>query len=163
MINTQFTGLWGIKVRFWLCMAAVAILDQWSKWMVAAYIAPGKSVEVLPGVVWFSHVFNRGAAFSILQGQTLYFIIAAAVVVLGLIAYNLFARPQPLLQLITGLMAGGALGNLVDRFRLGHVVDFIDLRFWPVFNLADTAIVMGGMLLVIYFIWLDRDGQSDAG
>ena len=57
-------------------------------------------------------------------------------------------------------MAGGALGNLVDRFRLGHVVDFIDLRFWPVFNLADTAIVMGGMLLVIYFIWLDRDGQK---
>ena len=68
--------------------------------MVAAYIAPGKSVEVLPGVVWFSHVFNRGAAFSILQGQTLYFIIAAAVVVLGLIAYNLFSDRSPFCNLL---------------------------------------------------------------
>lgn len=149
-------------MRFWLCMAAVLIFDQWSKKMVAAYIAPGQSVEILPGVMWFSHVFNRGAAFSILQGQTVYFIIAAAVVAVGLIAFNYFAKPEPLLQLITGMMAGGAVGNLVDRFRLGHVVDFIDFRFWPVFNLADIAIVTGGILLVIYFIWLDRDGQSNA-
>ncbi len=148
-------------MRFWLCMAAVLLLDQWSKWMVAVKIAPGQSVEVWPGVMWFTHVFNRGAAFSIMQGQTIYFMAAAVVVVVALMAYNLFAKPQPLLQLITGMMAGGAAGNLLDRYRQGHVVDFIDFRFWPVFNVADIAIVMGGILLVAYFIWWDKDGQSN--
>lgn len=148
-------------MRFWLCLAAVAAVDQWSKWMVGMSLTPGQSVVAVPGVMWFTYVFNRGAAFSMMQGQTVFFVVAAALVILALITYNLLAKPAPVLQLITGMMAGGAVGNLLDRCRLGHVVDFIDFRVWPVFNVADMAIVCGGVLLVIYFMWFDRDGQNN--
>lgn len=145
-------------MRFWICMAAVLILDQWSKWLVATNLYPGQSIEVWPGVMWLTHVFNRGAAFSMLQGQTVFFIMAALIVALLLIGYNIVAKPLPMLQVITGIMAGGALGNLLDRYRYGHVVDYIDFHFFPVFNLADMAITIGGTLLVVYFIWFDKEG-----
>ncbi len=145
-------------MRFWIWMAMVVLIDQGSKWMVGMKIMPGQSVEVWPEVMWFTHVFNRGAAFSMLQGQTVFFIIAAVMVVLVLAGYNLLAKPEPLVQHIAGIMAGGAWGNLLDRYRLGHVVDFIDFHWFPVFNVADIAIVTGGILLVGYFIWFDKDG-----
>lgn len=145
-------------MRFWISMAVVLILDQWSKWLIASNIYPGQSVEVWPGVMWFTHVFNRGAAFSMMQGQTIFFITAALIVALVLAGYNMVAKPQPLLQVVTGIMAGGALGNLLDRYRYGHVVDYIDFHFFPVFNLADMAITIGGTLLVAYFIWFDKEG-----
>ena len=129
--------------------------------MVGMKIMPGQSVEVWPAVMWFTHVFNRGAAFSMLQGQTVFFIIAAVMVVLVLAGYNLLAKPKPLVQHFAGIMAGGAWGNLLDRYRLGHVVDFIDFHWFPVFNVADMAIVMGRILLVGYVIWFDKDGIED--
>lgn len=161
MVPNPIYQQWRFKVRFWLCIVAVVLVDQWTKWMVGMNLAPGQSVVVVPKVMWFTHVFNRGAAFSMMQGQTIFFVVAAALVVLALMIYNLLAKPTVVLQIFTGMMAGGAAGNLLDRCRLGHVVDFIDFRVWPVFNVADMAIVCGGILLVIYFMWFDKDGQSD--
>ncbi len=148
-------------MRFWFWITTILLVDQWSKWIVGLKLIPGQSVEVWPGVMWFTHVFNRGAAFSILQGATVLFILTAVTVVLVLIGYNHLAKPQPLLQHFTGIMAGGALGNLLDRCRLGYVADFIDFHWFPVFNVADMAIVIGGIMMVAYFIWFDKDGMND--
>lgn len=144
-------------MRFWFALIAVVILDQWSKWMAATNLVPLQSVEVIPGVMWLTYVFNRGAAFSMMQGQTVFLVAAGFLVVFALIAYVLLTKPRPTMQLLIGIMTGGALGNLLDRCFLGHVVDFIDFRIWPVFNVADIAISCGGIVLLIYYIWFERE------
>ncbi len=150
-------------MRFWFSLAAVLVVDQLSKWAVASNLLPMQSVVVLPKVMWFTYVHNRGAAFSILQGQTVFLVVAGIVVVLALIAYNHWAKPVPILQVFIGIMAGGAVGNLLDRCLFGHVIDFIDFRVWPVFNIADVAISVGGALLLIYYIWFERDDPKNEG
>ena len=92
----------------------------------------------------FTYVENRGAAFGLLQEQTTFFILVG-VTVIGVILYSFRQMPRPsiILTVALGLQLGGAIGNLIDRVRFGYVVDFMDLSVWPVFNVADSAIVCG--------------------
>ncbi|MCL1816119.1 MAG: signal peptidase II [Clostridiales bacterium] len=133
---------------FWICIAAVVILDQLTKYAVAANLALGQSWPLIDGVVYFTYVMNKGAAFSLLQGQRWFFIVIT-IVVLAVMLW--FARGIPksdrLLQSTLALFCGGALGNLIDRLRFGAVTDFIDFRFFPIFNVADSCIVIGAFLL----------------
>jgi len=132
--------------------AAIVLADQLTKWVMLARFAPGERLE-LAGFFNLVLVFNKGAAFSFLaaaQGwQTpllAAFALGAAVVVSVLIVRSPERR---LLCAGLALILGGALGNLVDRLRFGHVVDFLDLHAAPAFNVADSAITIGAALLIL--------------
>lgn len=114
---------------------------------------PGESIPVVPGIFHITYVRNAGAAFGLFQHQTGLFVAVTAVVIALIVLYGRqAARGQPLLALALGLQLGGAVGNLVDRLRGGTVVDFLDFRVWPVFNLADSAIVIGGALFAWFLL-----------
>jgi signal peptidase II len=135
----------------------VVALDQATKAVVRASLARG---EVWPDdwPVRLHYVTNTGAAFGILKDQTGFLIVTALI---GLAAIYLYYRYPPFDHLVAplaiGLMLGGALGNLVDRVRLGEVTDFIDVGWWPSFNVADSAISVGiAVLLIGYLLFSDR-------
>jgi signal peptidase II len=138
-----------VSMRFWLTMLLVLVLDQLSKLWVVHSFNPGESRAVWDQVFYLTYVQNQGAAFGMLPGKSWLFLIGALVVIVVLIIFN-SRRPQPHgIQVITGLIVAGAAGNLLDRVRLNYVVDFFDLGWWPVFNVADIAIVGGAILLVV--------------
>lgn len=126
----------------------VLAMDQTSKALVRIFLPAGESVDL--GLFRLRQVRNPGTAFGLLHGRsTALFIASIAALTVLLLALWWWGRTRSgLFQVFLGLIIGGALGNIIDRILLGEVVDFIDLRFWPVFNLADTAIVVG----VIYAI-----------
>ncbi|WPD19893.1 signal peptidase II [Thermaerobacter composti] len=143
----------------------VLAADQAAKAWALAHVAPHGSVPALPGLVRWTYVENRGAAFGLFQNQTTFFVVVAAIVI-AVILYWLPRVPGRAggVRLALGLQLGGAVGNLVDRLRWGYVVDFVDLEFWPlhrwpVFNVADAAIVTGTALLVL---WLLRGAEPVA-
>lgn len=127
----------------------VAGLDQATKALAQAALTPGESVSVFFGVD-LNLVRNTGIAFGVLAGAGEGLIVAVtALAVVALVVFFAARVTRPLLWLPVGMVLGGAAGNLVDRGRTGAVVDFIDPTFWPAFNLADTAIVVG-VLGVLY-------------
>ena len=125
-------------------------LDQLSKFLILKTLSAGQSVPVLPSSFHLTLVHNTGIAFGLLQGrsQVLFWvnlvILAVLFILMGL---RLFKKPT--LQIGVGMIAGGGLGNLVDRIRFGSIVDFLDFRIWPVFNLADSAICIGTFLVLL--------------
>ena len=136
-------------VRGVLVCAAVVALDQASKAVVVAEVARGEQVEVLP-FLDIANSRNSGVAFGLADGVSPAIIGAGLVLLLGLIAY-LGARTSSgwAVWLAGGMVIGGAVSNLIDRVNRGSVVDFIDFSFWPTFNVADMAIVIGVGLLVL--------------
>lgn len=146
-------------MRFWLTALLVLIIDQLSKLWIINNFAPGESRVVLDQVLWLTYVQNRGAAFGIFPGCSWLFFICALLVIVILVAINSKQRLSATMQVIFGLIAAGAIGNLLDRLRLNYVVDFFDLGWWPVFNIADMAIVGGGILLVLKLLW-DEKGEE---
>lgn len=116
---------------------------------------PYESVPVLNNIFHITYVQNTGAAFSILKGKTLFFTVVSFIAVL-LIIFILIQYPfkAKIYGVVTAMVLGGAMGNLVDRLRYGYVVDFLDFRIWPVFNVADCAIVVG-VLVLVYLIVFD--------
>jgi len=153
-------GLWP-----WLLLAlTVAVADQLSKWWILQHFQPG---EVLPVLPFFNLVltFNEGAAFSFLSDaggwQRWFFIGLTLAVSAGLVVWIGRLRPEEKwLATALALVLGGALGNLVDRVRLGRVTDFLDFHWqgwhWPAFNLADSAITLG-VLLLLLLSWRDAE------
>ena len=138
-----------IYLDFTLLQGAVLVflLDQLTKYVVIQTLAPGMSFP-FRGFFRFTHVHNTGSAFGIFQGfnTPLIFVSIIGVIILTLI-YRSQERPSNLLRLSLALQLGGAFGNLADRVRLGFVTDFIDIGPWPVFNIADAAIVSGLFIL----------------
>lgn len=136
--------------------AAVLIADQVSKALVRAYLAPlGAPVRVIGDVVRLNFTQNEGAAFGMLPGNRLLFIPVHVIVLLVVAVYAWRRRPRaPWLVIALGLVAGGALGNLVDRVVFGWVTDFIQIPFnFPVFNIADSAVVVGVAMLVWWLLF----------
>ncbi len=129
---------------------AVVIADHLTKWLVSTNLPLGG--EVWSGAfVSITHVVNRGAAFGVFpQFQWLYLVVAAVVAVYILIAGHRFGTTW-YRQVTLGLVLGGAISNGVDRLLQGYVVDFINLHWWPVFNVADSAIVVGVLLAIVTF------------
>jgi signal peptidase II len=146
---------------FALCAGLVVAFDQMTKAAVSARLFLGDPVTVLGDVVRLTLVHNTGAAFGLFPGSRLPFIVVSTLAI-GVVLY-LFSReayrgvPQ---RVLLGCILGGAIGNLVDRIRLGWVVDFIDVGLgsarWPVFNVADSAVTVGVILLAWY---LSRAGH----
>ena len=132
----------------------VVVVDQITKRLASDRLEGRESVHVVDDVLRFTYVVNRGAAFGLLQDQTAFFVFVG-VLVIGVIAasYRYLPRSGFRLHLALGLQLGGAIGNLIDRVRQGYVVDFVDFGYhsnwWPVFNVADSAIVVGVALLAL--------------
>jgi signal peptidase II len=130
--------------------------DQLTKRVVAGTLELGESKHVL-GPFDLHHVQNSGIAFGLFQGATSIVIVLTSLVVLWLLV--VFARGgarHPVMPVGLGLVIGGSVSNLADRIRLGHVTDFLDIDYWPAFNLADTFIVVGVGLLVGAALIADR-------
>ncbi|SDM63328.1 signal peptidase II [Fictibacillus solisalsi] len=129
-------------------------LDQVTKWMIVKNMHYGESITVIENVFYITSHRNRGAAFGILQNQMWFFIIITIAVILAVIYYmQKHAKHQPLLRLALGLVLGGATGNFLDRIIRKEVVDFLDVKIgsynYPIFNVADSALVIGVILIFI--------------
>ena len=148
-------------MRFWLTTLLILVIDQLSKLWIVNNFAPGESRVIWNKVLWLTYVQNQGAAFGILQGHSWLFFLCAILVMIILVVINSKQRLPVTMQVIFGLIMAGAIGNLLDRLRLNYVVDFFDLGWWPVFNIADMAIVCGAILLVIKLLW-DEKGEHRA-
>ena len=148
--------------------AAVVALDQYTKHLVRQAIPQNTSREPIPALgrfLTFTHVSNTGAAFGLFRDWSLVFIgVAVVVIVLILVYHRQLSGASWLLRVAFGLQLGGATGNLIDRLtQSGHVTDFIDVRIWPVFNVADSSVVVGTVLLGIFAFFLDRPEQDEEG
>lgn len=124
-------------------------------------MAEGQSIPIIENIFHLTFVKNYGAAFGILPHQRLFFIAAGiCVTVLILFLYRRLDQDQRMLRDSLALILSGALGNLIDRIRFGYVVDLFDFRVWPVFNVADMAIVFGAVLLSWYVLRVPERGSS---
>jgi signal peptidase II len=143
--------------------AVVVVIDQITKALVIRAFGPpeaGKSKEIIPKLLDFRHDENTGAAFSMFQGQSALLLIIA-VVVLALLVYYYRAMPQDswTLRLAVGAVLGGAIGNIIDRIRLGHVTDWIHVTHYPTFNFADSCITVGMITIAATIFFMDRGGR----
>ena len=144
----------------WFGLLAVAfaavVADQVTKQIVVSSLELGESVHVV-GPLEIRHVTNPGIAFGLFSSWATAVTVLTAVAVGWMLFY--FARSgarHPVLPVALGLLVGGSVANLVDRLRLGHVTDFLDLRFWPAFNLADSFIVIGVAILLAALVSAER-------
>jgi signal peptidase II len=144
----------------WLALALVAsaalAADQITKHVVANALAPDRSVG-LGGPFSIEHVHNSGIAFGLFASRTSAVVILTALAVGAmLVFFGRAARRHRLLPVALGLVLGGSVSNLIDRARLGYVTDFLHVRYWPAFNLADSFIVVGVALLFLSFVAADK-------
>lgn len=156
---------WNRKNALWLLLSLLAIvLDQWTKSIATAHLTYGEPVPVMPMLNW-TLLHNYGAAFSMLSdagGWQRWLFTGLAVLVSGIFTVWLLRLPKNTTVLALGiaLVLGGAVGNLIDRISLGYVVDFIHVYYqdshFPAFNIADSAITLGTILLIIDTFFLEK-------
>jgi signal peptidase II len=161
-VQTSQLRVWGVPVAV---AAAVLILDQIAKQWVAAALGPATMTRFIPIIgdsVRIAYSHNTGVAFSLFTGHPELLTVAALLIITGAVYFYATQLPnhRALVQAIMGLIMGGAFGNLVDRIRLGYVVDFIQVGWFPIFNLADSAISVGAALLMLQFL---RDELAQRG
>lgn len=154
------------SAQTWLLPASLALfglaLDQITKRWAVATLGPEPHTRSI-GLIgdWFTLVYSRntGVAFGLFQGMPELFTVTSILITAGAVYAYAFYLPKhsPWVQVAMGLILGGALGNIADRLRLGYVVDFISVGWWPVFNLADSAISVGVSILAAYLIFVGDD------
>ncbi|NJP06630.1 MAG: signal peptidase II [Chloroflexaceae bacterium] len=157
--------------RRWLIPASVALflilIDQISKAWIVAALGPRPltgQIPLLGESIRFVYIHNTGVAFSLFQGMPTLLTVIAILISIGAVYVYAMHLPneQVLVQISIGLIIGGALGNLIDRVRLGYVVDFIQVGWWPVFNLADSGITIGTLLLAGYLLFAGDATRDDS-
>ena len=149
-------------IVFFVSIFAILIVDQSLKSLVRLKLAVGESIPLINNIFHITYVTNTGAAFGLFKNSAIFFIIisvVAIVLIAGLILKSIkraefMANPRFDLGLI--MIVSGAIGNLADRLKFGYVIDFIDVRIWPVFNIADTSITIGTMLLILSYMCQKR-------
>lgn len=138
--------------------AAMVCLDQVTKWLAVLFLKNAEAVTVIPSVLGFTYVENRGAAFGILQGQRWLFLMLTSVIMIAILGLVLFGKFRAFrwFNVSATLIVAGGIGNFIDRLIQGYVVDFIQVQFFdfPVFNVADCYVVVGSVLLLIFFFFL---------
>ncbi len=139
---------WKRKIGLVTVMLLVLLLDRFTKAWISQQLALGESQPIISGIVSLTLVHNPGAAFGLLAGRRWLFVLAVLVLIVLLLVYRkVLAEQATLSQYAIALLMGGVFGNLWDRVMLGYVVDFLDFHVWPVFNVADAAIVCGALVL----------------
>jgi signal peptidase II len=164
-------------LKLWPALAIIAV-DQITKVLIQRTIEPGTSVRILGDLVIFTHQLNPAGAMSIRLGPPAFYLVVTGVVA-AFLAYTLIKNPLPAAtRWALTLVLAGAVGNMIDRLRLGAVIDFIDCEFfdfslpaihwgpiqvpgemmtrWPVFNVADASVTTGILLLIVATLWIDR-------
>jgi len=139
-------------LRLFLLSLIVVVLDQSTKFIAALKLPPGGSIPLIKGVFHLTLLRNKGMAFGLFPEQVNILLILSFFAVPALLTLLIiFSRriKTGLVKFGLALILGGAIGNLIDRLRYGEITDFLDFRIWPVFNLADTAITVGAILLVL--------------
>lgn len=162
-MRNAIKNYWGIVT----IAAVIVVLDQWTKWLVRTNISPGESW--LPdSLLWLSpyarivHWYNRGAAFGMFQQGNMVFTVLAFVVIGAILYYYpQISRVDWPLRLAMSMQLGGALGNLIDRLTIGHVTDFISVGTFPVFNVADSSITVGCVVLLLGVWWQERAAKKE--
>jgi signal peptidase II len=159
--RTSSTPFWGIFVGL---AAAILVADQVTKAWLTGFLRPGESVDVIGEWLRLIHGRNTGALFGLFRDQAAIFAVVSIGVLGLIIVFHARSGRSPLMSVALGLLLGGALGNLSDRLRLGHVVDFVDAGIgdirWYTFNVADAAISCALLLLIIVTI---RPSLAQAG
>lgn len=158
----------GRPKRGWWVLPLVAglviALDQWTKYLVVSNLGLYETWAPIPALTgWFEfhYITNTGAAFGLFQNGNLFFIgVAIVVSIVVFFYYWHLPRGQWLLRLGLGLQLGGAVGNLIDRLRVGNVIDFIHVRYWFVFNIADASLVVGVALMALLLLRQDYEERQ---
>lgn len=140
---------------FWSVLLVLLLADQATKNWIYANLSLQDSIEVVPGFFWIVHVHNYGAAWGILSGFGWLLSALAVGALAGIYFYRrILHLEETYMQLVFGLLCSGIVGNLVDRVRLGYVIDFLDFLLgsyrWPAFNIADSAIFCGVALYLVH-------------
>lgn len=134
----------------------ILLFDQMVKYHVEMTMLPGESIPIVPSVFHLTYVLNPGAAFGIFEHQQWLFLLTAALFFfVFLFLYSRLSRSSAFIHYGSVGFAAGALSNMADRIRMGRVVDFFDFRIWPVFNIADIAIVLG-TICVLWALFVQK-------
>lgn len=138
-----------------LIIAAIIALDQFTKSLAVTHLMNNADVTVIERFLSFTYVENFGIAFGMFKNQRLFFIIST-IIIAAVVLYFIYKtyKTQTFIALCLSMIFGGAIGNLIDRIRIGYVIDFIHFRFFPpVFNIADSAIVVGAIILSVAIVF----------
>lgn len=155
-------------VIFFYIVALIVIgLDQWTKWLVVQRMEVGETIKIIDDFLYLTSHRNRGAAWGILEGQMWLFYIITVIVVCGILYYmNKHAKGKPLLGISLAFILGGAIGNFIDRLFRKEVVDFINTYIFtydfPIFNIADSALTIGVILLLIQMLLEERKAKESS-
>ncbi len=157
----------GAQLRMFVLATAIVVADQITKWVVVISMRFGELIDVLGSVVRLTRTENTGAAFGLMRGRGVIFIVISSLAALAIILMRrTIVRMRRWERTAFGLILGGAVGNLIDRVRTGAVVDFIDIGVnnlrWPAFNVADSAITIGVVILALNLLVFPRPGDEAA-
>lgn len=142
---------------YYIVIAAIIVFDQFVKKAITATMALNESIPVIGDIFHITYIQNRGAAFSLMEGFRIFLILLPAALIVAAVIYIFRKRKaaHPLLLLSLSFISGGGLGNVIDRLFFGYVVDYLDFRVFPIFNVADIFVCLGCGLLIIYIIFVD--------
>lgn len=139
----------------------IIILDQVIKYIVVDNMFLGQSIPIVPHLLHLTYILNPGAAFGILENQRFFFILIAIILTIAIVYfYPKIQQLNKLFQTGIALLFSGAIGNMIDRIFIGKVVDYIDFRIWPIFNLADIAIVFGCIVIIYELLFNMNQGPT---
>lgn len=150
-------------IAFFLGLLAILGLDQLTKYFAVVHLQSVRTHPLIEGVFHLTYVENPGAGFGIFADFTWLLSLCSAAVAVALIGYVLVKKPKhPLILCALTFLTGGAIGNLIDRVRLGYVVDFLDFTWinFPVFNVADCFVTVGAILLAIHIVFFAEDSAN---
>lgn len=167
----RIAARWRNDLVFFSIALVIITLDQFTKWLVRSNLSYGETwPENSDAFLRIIHVTNSGAAFGILQGATPFLIVTSTLGLAAILLYYIYPpMDHGLIRIALGLQLGGAIGNLIDRVRLGEVTDFVDVGSFPTFNVADSAISVSIVAVLVFFFLQEAQGSgehdppSDAG
>lgn len=143
---------------FWSTFILTLLFDQLSKYFILRSLSENQSIAVIKNIFHITLVKNTGVAFGLFKGTNkIVFITSSIALIAFIIAYFFYKKPGGLfLDISFGLISAGAFGNLIDRLTYGKVIDFFDFRVWPVFNIADSSIVVGIFIMILFYTVTDE-------
>lgn len=153
-----------MMLNYLLFTAFLVAIDQFTKYLTVQNIALYEVVEFIPNVLSFTYIQNSGAAWSILEGQILFFVVVT-VIVIAVILYYLYTEGQEdkFFGTILSIILAGTIGNFIDRLLYQYVVDMFKLEFidFPIFNVADSLLVVGVILMIVYTIYIEKKESTN--
>jgi signal peptidase II len=162
-LGDRIRARWRMDLLFFAIAGVIVTADQLTKWAVRSNLAVGESWPHNGGMIKIVHVVNSGAAFGILQGQTPFLIVTSLLGLGAILLYYIYPpMDHGLVRLALGMQLGGAIGNLIDRARLGEVTDFVHVGAWPVFNVADASISVSIVAVLLFFGLQDFERAREA-